>query len=71
MSQKVVKICDECGQEIGDNKGAIVQIKFIDTRSGMRQGDLCGDCARIWSQNLRQMKTRGRPPKSGLRTQVS
>lgn len=71
MTEKVIKICDECGQEITDTKGAIVQVKFIDTRSGMRQGDLCGSCAREWSHHLRQMKTRGRPPKSGLRTEVS
>ena len=45
MARKTVLVCDNCGQEIGEGKGATMRLNFSDARRGSKQADLCDDCA--------------------------
>lgn len=43
--RKTVHVCDECGKDIEDGKGATLRVNFDDARKASKQADLCGDCA--------------------------
>jgi hypothetical protein len=45
MARKTVLMCDSCGKEIADVKGAVVRAMFNDARRGTKQADYCDDCA--------------------------
>lgn len=45
MARKTVLVCDSCGKEVGDGKGAVMRLNFSDARRGAKQADLCDDCA--------------------------
>ena len=45
MARKTVLVCDNCGKEIDDGKGAVLRLTFTDARRGAKQADLCDDCA--------------------------
>jgi hypothetical protein len=45
MARKTVLVCDNCGKEVGDGKGATLRLSFSDARRGAKQADLCDDCA--------------------------
>ena len=62
MARKTVLVCDNCGKEVGDNKGAMLRLTYSDARRGAKQADLCDDCA----GNLpgRAVARRGRKPKA-------
>ena len=45
MARKTVLVCDSCGTEVGESKGAIMRITFNDARRGAKQADLCDGCA--------------------------
>jgi hypothetical protein len=45
MARKTVLVCDSCGKEIGEGKGATLRLAFSDARRGAKQADLCDDCA--------------------------
>ena len=45
MARKTVLVCDNCGKEIDETKGAVMRINFNDARRGSKQADLCDDCA--------------------------
>ena len=55
-------VCDDCGKEVGDNKGATMRMTFTDARRGARQADLCDDCAGKMPGHA--AARRGRRPKS-------
>ena len=55
-------VCDDCGKEVGDNKGATMRMTFTDARRGARQADLCDDCAAKMPGHA--AARRGRRPKS-------
>jgi hypothetical protein len=57
-----VLVCDDCGKEVGDNKGATMRMTFTDARRGARQADLCDDCAGKMPGHA--AARRGRRPKS-------
>jgi hypothetical protein len=57
-----VLVCDDCGKEVGDNKGATMRMTFTDARRGARQADLCDDCAAKMPGHA--AARRGRRPKS-------
>jgi hypothetical protein len=57
-----VLVCDDCGTEVGDNKGATMRMTFTDARRGARQADLCDDCAAKMPGHA--AARRGRRPKS-------
>ncbi len=62
MARKTVLVCDSCGKEVGDNKGATLRLTYSDARRGAKQADLCDDCA----GNLpgHAVARRGRKPKA-------
>lgn len=62
MARKTVLVCDSCGKEVGEGKGATLRLTYSDARRGAKQADLCDDC----SANLpgRAAARRGRRPKS-------
>ncbi len=45
MARKTVLVCDSCGKEIEEGKGAVLRAVFRDARRGATQADLCDDCA--------------------------
>lgn len=62
MARKTVLVCDQCGVEVEDGKGAIARITFHDARRGSKQADLCDGCA--GSLPGQAVARRGRKPKS-------
>jgi hypothetical protein len=62
VARKTVLVCDNCGNEIDESKGAVMRINFNDARRGSKQADLCEDCAgKLPGQPAAR---RGRRPKS-------
>ena len=45
MARKTVLVCDNCGKEVDEGKGAVLRLTFTDARRGAKQADLCDDCA--------------------------
>jgi hypothetical protein len=45
MARKTVLVCDNCGKEVGEGKGATLRVTYSDARRGAKQADLCDDCA--------------------------
>jgi hypothetical protein len=62
LARKTVLVCDNCGKEIGEGKGANMRLNFTDARRGSKQADLCDDCA--GKMPGRAAARRGRRPKS-------
>jgi hypothetical protein len=62
LARKTVLVCDSCGKEIGEGKGATLRLTYSDARRGAKQADLCDDC----SGNMpgHAAARRGRRPKS-------
>jgi hypothetical protein len=62
VARKTVLVCDNCGNEIDESKGAVMRINFNDARRGSKQADLCDACAgKLPGQPAAR---RGRRPKS-------
>ena len=62
MARKTVLVCDSCGNEVDEGKGAALRVTYTDARRGAKQADLCDNCAgRMpgWAA-----ARRGRKPKS-------
>jgi hypothetical protein len=62
MARKTVLVCDNCGAEVGDGKGATLRLTYSDARRGAKIADLCDDCAGALPG--RAAARRGRKPKS-------
>jgi len=62
MARKTVLVCDNCGKEVEEGKGAVVRAAFNDARRGAKQADFCDDCATKLAG--RQVARRGRRPKA-------
>lgn len=62
MARKTVLVCDNCGQEVEEAKGATMRITYADARRGSKQADLCDTCA--GKLPGRAVARRGRRPKS-------
>jgi hypothetical protein len=62
MARKTVLVCDNCGKEVGEGKGATLRLTFADARRGAKQADLCDNCA--GGMPGRAAARRGRRPKS-------
>ncbi len=62
MARKTVLVCDNCGKEIDESKGASMRINFSDARRGSKQADLCDTCAA--NMPGQAAARRGRRPKS-------
>lgn len=62
MARKTVLVCDNCGKEIEESKGATLRLTYADARRGAKQADLCDDCS--GKMPGRAAARRGRRPKS-------
>ncbi len=62
MARKTVLVCDSCGKEVGEGKGATLRLTYTDARRGAKQADLCDDCSATMPG--RAAARRGRRPKS-------
>jgi hypothetical protein len=62
VARKTVLVCDNCGKEVEEAKGAVLRINYSDARRGSKQADLCDDCA--GKLPGRPVARRGRRPKS-------
>ena len=45
MARKTVLVCDNCGKEVDEAKGAVMRVTYTDARRGAKQADLCDECA--------------------------
>jgi hypothetical protein len=62
LARKTVLVCDSCGKEVAEGKGATLRVTFTDARRGAKQADLCDSCAADTPGNA--VARRGRKPKS-------
>lgn len=62
MARKTILVCDNCGAEVSEGKGAVMRINYVDARRGSRQADLCDSCAT--KMPGRAAARRGRRPKA-------
>jgi hypothetical protein len=62
VARKTVLVCDSCGKEVDESRGATLRITYSDARRGAKQADLCDDCA--GKMPGRAVARRGRRPKS-------
>jgi hypothetical protein len=62
LARKTVLVCDNCGKEVGEGKGATLRLTFTDARRGAKQADLCDNCA--GDMPGRAVARRGRRPKA-------
>jgi hypothetical protein len=62
LARKTVLVCDACGKEVAEGKGATLRVTFTDARRGAKQADLCDTCAAETPGNA--VARRGRKPKS-------
>jgi ribosomal protein S26 len=45
VARKTVLVCDNCGKEVDEVKGAVMRVAYTDARRGAKQADLCDECA--------------------------
>jgi hypothetical protein len=64
VARKTVLVCDDCGKEVEDGKGATLRVTYSDARRGARQADLCDSCA--GKMPGRAAARRGRRPKAAI-----
>jgi hypothetical protein len=62
VARKTVLVCDNCGTEVDESRGAVMRVTYTDARRGAKQADLCDDCA--GKMPGRAAARRGRKPKS-------
>ncbi|MSO95824.1 MAG: hypothetical protein EXQ81_08535 [Thermoleophilia bacterium] len=62
MARKTVLVCDKCGAEIEEGKGAALRVTYADARRGAKAADLCDGCA--GAMPGKPVARRGRKPKS-------
>jgi hypothetical protein len=62
VARKTVLVCDSCGSEVDEGKGAVMRVSYTDARRGAKQADLCDNCA--GNMPGRAAARRGRRPKS-------
>jgi len=44
MARKTILVCDSCGTEVEEKKGATMRANHSDARRPSKQADLCTDC---------------------------
>jgi hypothetical protein len=62
VARKTVLVCDKCGAEVEEGKGAVMRVTFTDARRGAKAADLCDSCAGGMPGSA--VARRGRKPKS-------
>ena len=41
MARKTILVCDNCGNEVDEGKGAMMRVNYTDARRRSKQADLC------------------------------
>ena len=62
MARKTVHVCDSCGSEVENGKGAVLRLNYTDARKGAKRADLCDPCSDATPGV--PVARRGRPKKS-------
>ena len=62
MARKTILVCDNCGAEVEEGRGAVMRVTFNDARRGAKAADLCDGCAGTMPGNA--VARRGRKPKA-------
>ena len=62
MARKTILVCDKCGKEVDEARGAVLRVTYSDARRMGKQADLCDECA--GSMPGQPAARRGRKPKS-------
>ena len=62
MAKKTILVCDSCGKEVDESKGATLRLNYADARRGAKEADLCDTCA--GGMPGRAVARRGRRPKA-------
>jgi hypothetical protein len=62
VARKTILVCDSCGTEVDEDKGAVLRVTYADARRTSKQADLCDSCA--GKMPGRAVARRGRRPKS-------
>lgn len=62
MASKTILVCDSCGTEVAEGRGATMRLTYADARRGAKVADLCEGCAAATPG--RPAARRGRRPKS-------
>jgi hypothetical protein len=62
VARKTVLVCDKCGREVDEAKGAKLRLTYSDARRGAKEADLCDSCA--GGMPGRATARRGRRPKA-------
>ena len=62
MARKLILVCDSCGKEVEEGRGAKLRMTFSDARRGAKEADLCDPCA--GGMPGRATARRGRRPKA-------
>jgi hypothetical protein len=62
VAKKTILVCDSCGSEVAEGKGATLRLNYSDARRKSKQADLCDNCAEGMPGN--PVARRGRKPKS-------
>jgi hypothetical protein len=62
VARRTILVCDQCGKELEEGKGAVLRVTFNDARRGSKQADLCDPCAGGMPGSA--VARRGRKPKS-------
>lgn len=62
MARKTVLVCDKCGKEVAEGKGAVMRVTYTDARRGAKAADLCDSCAGALPGHA--AARRGRRPKA-------
>src|SRR3954463_10960689 len=72
LARKTVLVCDSCGNEVEEGKGAVLRVTYTDARRGAKQADLCDNCAgktpgravaRRGRRRVKRAGPRGPPPR--------
>ena len=62
VASTAINVCDKCGSEVEEGKGAVMRVTFNDARRGAKAADLCDPCA--GGMPGAAVARRGRKPKS-------
>ena len=62
VARKTILVCDKCGKEVDEDKGAVLRVTYADARRTSKQADLCDSCA--GGMPGRAVARRGRRPKA-------
>jgi hypothetical protein len=62
VARRTVLVCDNCGKEVDESKGAAMRVTYTDARRGSKVADLCDACA--GKMPGRAAARRGRRPKA-------